>query len=201
MKLAKIVHLSTNDFGGAGSAALRYHEAFLALGYDSEMYVAESKSSVQDGRIKLIAGSSLYMKLKAAARKFFSPKLFSKLRQFLAEKERFSPKRKYLFFTTGESIEQGLNPRLVSAIEQADFLFVHWVAGFSSTHDVLEIHKKTGCKVYFVTMDMAHLTGAVITIGSVEGLPRTARIVLRWTTRVVIMQSNNFVQSPLISLR
>ncbi|MBK5355078.1 glycosyltransferase [Pseudomonas sp. TH41] len=159
MKLAKIVHLSTNDFGGAGSAALRYHEAFLALGYDSEMYVAESKSSVQDGRIKLIAGSSLYMKLKAAARKFFSPKLFSKLRQFLAEKERFSPKRKYLFFTTGESIEQGLNPRLVSAIEQADFLFVHWVAGFSSTHDVLEIHKKTGCKVYFVTMDMAHLTG------------------------------------------
>lgn len=159
MKLPKIVHISTNDFGGAGSAALRYHEAFLALGYDSEIYITESKRSSVDGTTKIISANNNSLRLKATLRRFLPPKIFSKIRGFVSARLKFSGGKKYLFFTHGESVGQGLSPKLVTEIQQADFLFVHWVAGFASTYDVLEIHKKTGCKVYFITMDMAHLTG------------------------------------------
>ncbi|MCT8963101.1 glycosyltransferase [Pseudomonas veronii] len=159
MKAPKIVHISTNDFGGAGSAALRYHEAFLALGYDSEIYIAESKSQSVGDTTKLLPIDNRTLQLKALLRRLLPPKIFSKIRKFLSARSMFSGGKKYLFFTRGESVVEGLSPKLVAEVQQADFLFVHWVAGFANTRDVLEIHKKTGCKVYFITMDMAHLTG------------------------------------------
>lgn len=159
MKVPKIVHLSTNDFGGAGSAALRYHEAFLSLGYNSELYIAESKRQSVDSTTKMLPIDNNALRVKASLRRLLPPKIFSKIRNFVSARSKFSGGKKYLFFTRGESAVQGLSPKLVSEIQQADFLFVHWVAGFANTRDVLEIHKKTGCKVYFITMDMAHLTG------------------------------------------
>lgn len=155
----KIIHLSTNDFGGAGSAALRTHSSMLAAGCDSHLFIAESKSLDFVSGVTLVSPRLFRMRVKAFARKCLPSKVFANMREFFNRREKFSSKRKYLFYSVGESVLQGINPELVRSIASADVLFVHWVAGFVNTFDVLEIHKNTGCKVYYTSMDMAHLTG------------------------------------------
>lgn len=156
---ARVIHLSTNDFGGAGSAALRFHASLLAAGHDSQLFVAESRSSHTVPAVTRVVSELFKVRIKAFARKHLPSKVFSRVRAHFAARERFSAKRKYLFFSVGESAVQGINPELVQRITSADVLFVHWVAGFANSFDVLQIQRKTGCKVYYTSMDMAHLTG------------------------------------------
>ncbi|QXH37106.1 glycosyltransferase [Pseudomonas muyukensis] len=153
----KVVHLSTNDFGGAGSAALRFHRSLLGAGYASQMYVAESKAPCAS--VLPVVSQVLMVRAKRLARRLLPKKLFARVRSVVSERAIFSAQRKYLYFSVGESSERGLNPELVAKITEADVLFVHWVAGFVNTFDVLQIQKRTGCKVYYTSMDMAHLTG------------------------------------------
>lgn len=156
---SKVVHLSTNDFGGAGSAALRFHTSLLAAGHDSQLFVAESRSSQSVAAVTPVISELFRVRVKAFARKHLPTRVFSRVRAYFARRDRFSAKRKYLFFSVGESAFQGINPGLVQRIASADVLFVHWVAGFANSFDVLQIQKVTGCKVYYTSMDMAHLTG------------------------------------------
>lgn len=159
MKVPKVIHLSTNDFGGAGSAAIRFHRAFLALGYNSELFLAETNRSVLGDGTRIVPTTNIKLKLRTFFRRYLPSKIFTKLKHILTDKYRFSSGKRYLFFTQGESLDSGINPSLVEAIQSADYLLVHWVAGFVNTRDILEIHRNTRCKVFFITMDMAHLTG------------------------------------------
>ena len=48
----KVVHLSTQDFGGAGKAAYRLHKGLQAIGVDSTFIVLDKKSG--DPSVKVI---------------------------------------------------------------------------------------------------------------------------------------------------
>lgn len=100
---ARVIHLSTNDFGGAGSAALRFHASLLAAGHDSQLFVAESRSSHTVPAVTRVVSELFKVRIKAFARKHLPSKVFSRVRAHFVARERFSAKRKYLFFSVGES--------------------------------------------------------------------------------------------------
>ena len=43
----KILHISSNTHGGAGSAAARIHKSFLKHGHDSKMFVRTNQNSIE----------------------------------------------------------------------------------------------------------------------------------------------------------
>jgi len=161
-----ITHLSTFDYGGAGLAALRCHRRMLEFGYDSTMYVEQSRHTNSDvvgvprppGREEILARAKAFV--RTLVRSCVPEKLLAFRRSLIRKHWLFcSRDSRYGFNSSMESVDCGLNPKLVSMIEATDVLFVHWAAGFVNSYDVRKIRENTGCKVFYWTLDMAHLTG------------------------------------------
>lgn len=149
-----IVHLSTSTTTGAFSAAVKMHNVLLKNGYNSSFYASYSKLSHEnDSTIQIqnkFKGKLLIIRDKYLSQ-FFSKRIFLKHN---------SPKDYYCFYQLNEFGNKGINESLINILPtEIDILFVHWVSGFVNTWDVLNIQKKTGCKVIYTMMDMAPVTG------------------------------------------
>ncbi|GAF85280.1 unnamed protein product [marine sediment metagenome] len=111
----KVVHLCTEDFGGAGKAAYRLHKALQQAGVNSSMLVLNKKSN--DLSVKVLPQdyttdyNPVYMKQ------------YEKWQKLLAQ---FPAKSPEFVFT---DVVSDIKLDCVEEIHNADIVNLHWVAG------------------------------------------------------------------------
>lgn len=140
---SKILHISTNDFGGAGSAALRIHETHMALGLESHLLVKNQTKSNKN--VYVFKNYSIIYNL------------YSKIKNKLFQKVFF--KDKYLMYSAINSNSTDVIDIIAKLNFNPDFIFLHWVAGFLNNENIQKLTKKFPNKVYWFMMDMAPITG------------------------------------------
>ena len=122
----KVVHLSTQDFGGAGKAAYRLHKGLQTIGVDSTMLVLNKRSG--DSSVKVLpidyTGSTA---ISLDVPVYNSPLWMKQLRKWHKLLSNY-PKRPagLEMFTDAES---DIRIDLVQEIRDADIINFHWVAG------------------------------------------------------------------------
>ncbi len=118
MKKMRVVHLSTNDIsGGAARAAYRLHRALLTLGCQSQMLVANRRST--DPTVQVIGPATNVLSM--AQRRWRGWRIWRAMQPYLATRP------------------QGLEPfsddrsrygrELVRTLPPCDVITLHWVAG------------------------------------------------------------------------
>jgi len=137
----KILHISTNDYGGAGTAALRIHKAFLQAKYTSIIMVKRKESDVS-GVFQI--GFGVASRVLGVLRAF--------LRIFLFREN---------YFMYGAI--PNFSAQICNKLEEIDFhpdiVMVHWNSGFVEKKELLKIQTKFKSKMLFYFMDMANFTG------------------------------------------
>jgi glycosyltransferase involved in cell wall biosynthesis len=125
-KSAKVVHISTHDFGGAGKAAYRLHKGLQKIGVDSTMLVTNKKSN--DPSVRVFPTRFASGRIECANPSEFNSPLYAqqKLRwENLLSK--YTQKSRYLELFSDEVSDIKLD--CVKEIHEADIINFHWVAG------------------------------------------------------------------------
>lgn len=135
----KIANITAYRTGGAGMASLRIHNKLIENGFDSDIFFLE------DYEVKSLVISSI-QKIR---------RLFSKYFFFGAS----FVKNKYIFLNYRENKSNGLNPKINKLITNVDIILVHWVSNSLNNYDLNNIYKSSNCRIIFVMMDLAHITG------------------------------------------
>lgn len=142
MKQLNILHIATNDYGGAGSAALRIHQAHLQHGFNSKLLVKNCKYHV--GNTLSSSGSRGFFFLSKLLRHFFGLLLF---------------KKKYLMYSVFDFNACGVTSDLDQIDFEPDYIVIHWVAGYVGLRDLEVIRDRYDVPIYWYMMDMAPVTG------------------------------------------
>lgn len=139
----KILHISTSDYGGAGSAVVRIHNSFIKHGYDSIAYFKNLKNNNYN---------------TFTSNKKDKSNLFFRLCSILFRKLLF--KDKYCMY---ELSFKKSNCCVIKFVEQfgndIDYVFVHWISNFLDLSDIHNIKRITNAKIFFYLMDMNNFTG------------------------------------------
>lgn len=123
----KILHLTTDDFGGAGRAALRLHQALLKQGIDSQVLVQNKKSDFS--QVQCLTHTKK-QKILAIIRSYFD-----------------QIPLKFYVKSTNEVFSSAFFPKnrdLIKVIEKInpDLIHIHWInAGFINPSDLLNFNK------------------------------------------------------------
>lgn len=136
-----VLHLSTNDFGGAGKAALRIHQTFLSNG-DKSLLLVKRSISRSSGVVEV--GHRM-------------PFHIVKLVRLVLQKIWF--REKYLMYSALPVIHTKINKHLSESPFAPDAIFFHWVSGFVGLREIQQIARLSDAKLIFYFMDMAHFTG------------------------------------------
>lgn len=141
--MKNIIHISTNDFYGAGSAALRIHKNLINEGYNS-LFLCKNKntSEIHVKKIKENKFLNIYNKILNRIENIF--KIVSPKYYFL-DKNRNS-------VVNFKSLEYEITFK-------PDIIFLYWISGFIDLKVIERLSKKYNCKVYWYLMDMAPMTG------------------------------------------
>lgn len=138
----KVLHLSSHDYGGAGSAAVRLHEGMLTAGVDSRIAVLNRRSRTQ-GVIQVFGQHSisrLHLLFRKAFLKWRSDPSYGFQHQSLS----LVPKPKMLLQLVGF---------------RPDVIIAHSLSHFLSPHDLLALYLETEAPVILNLLDMGMLTG------------------------------------------
>ncbi|SMB89436.1 glycosyl transferase group 1 [Hymenobacter roseosalivarius DSM 11622] len=156
-----IVVLSTNDFGGAGESAFRITRGLRDLGHQALLLVQhklKSEDFVTQINEKPTPPQPLAVRI--------SRKVYDKVQQSVARltDRELGPALRtdsdYYFFNTDEAIGLRNITSLMEAIPfQPDLILVGWVSGFINTCNMQDLGRVTQAPVYWITTDMAPLTG------------------------------------------
>ncbi len=137
-----ILHLSTQDFGGAGIAANRIHESMLKSGLNSVFLTRFS--DLKSNKTHALEPRPTKLKFSKVV------KVIQRKLNYREKYNMFSVSDRSYYNIVNEIEALGLNP---------DIVIFHWVADFISLKDMVAIKKRFHCKVYWYAMDMALLTG------------------------------------------
>lgn len=142
-----ILHLTSSISGGAGIATLRIHNLLIERNLKSKLITKKlNKNSLKGTLINKIFNFI----------KIFIPK---KLKSIFKDIKHNNYLSAYSFYQKNELQKNGISRDLVSSIKDIDILFVHWVSDFVNIFDILYLFEKHNCKVIFVMLDHAHITG------------------------------------------
>ena len=138
----KILHISSNTHGGAGSAAARIHKSFLKHGHDSKMFVRTNHNSIE--RVIEVNSPASYF-LTRASRKI---------------KNKLYLKDQYLMYSVHDRKEwYGIFENLKSLNFYPDVIILHWVAGFIGFDELTHLSDNLPhTKILWYIMDMAPFT-------------------------------------------
>lgn len=141
----RILHISTNDYGGAGSAAVRIHLAHKKLGLESRLIVKN----------KTIDAESIFEYKRNSVMNIFL-KLMNVMRRVIIF---FMFNKKYLMYSILDLKKYNLLDFIKKDTFKPQLIIFHWVSGFANVDDIREIAEYYNCPVYWYLMDMAPLTG------------------------------------------
>lgn len=158
----KVIHLSASITGGAGIAAVRFHNLCKNLGYESWLYHNEEIIS-SDTRI-ISLRRTIFFKINVINTIKKKIKNTSFIKKYIEKKRQnynFTPTDVYCFYNFDDEIKTGIRPDLTKEIDcnNVDIIFVYWMGGFLNTYDIKNLYEKTGARVVFSMMDMEPITG------------------------------------------
>lgn len=153
----KVIHLSSSIIGGAGIAAVRYHNLSKILGYQSILYHNSNVVS-EDEDIISVASKKKGDGIKNIVKKILPRKIINTVQRINSS---YSPRNIYCFYNYNECITTGLRPDLIDKIDlkDVDIIFVHWMGGFLNTYDIKRLYEMTKARIIFSMMDMEPITG------------------------------------------
>ncbi|MHC4570579.1 MAG: glycosyltransferase [Planctomycetota bacterium] len=137
-----ILHLSTNDVGGAGKAAYRLHRNLLALGLNSKMMVMARNAKNSD--VIPFGGHRSVFKIKSDIAKYFL---------------RMRTDPKYYFQNHSRSPIKRVSDVYGKVPFKPDIIVAHWISNFVSTENLYQLSSYAGVPVVWYLMDMAPFTG------------------------------------------
>lgn len=143
--MLNIVHFSTNDFGGAGLAAVRVHDECLSAGFDSRMYVLNKKCTVEN----VYSRSSTFKRILNVPRNRYDN---FKKSLFLKNRNSF-----YSLVGSGNMLDEKALRAIIN--HETDIVVIHWIAGFIDISLIEKVCRGTDVKIVYYLMDMAMLTG------------------------------------------
>lgn len=137
----RVLHLSSVDHGGAGTAALRLHRAMGSRHVDSHMLVWESLSGEAQVHV---AGRTR----------------FDALRRFLGRCwYRISSRRRFVFrHQTGSFVSRTRLCEIANRV-RPELIIVHYISDFIAFADLAMLQELTRARVVFHLLDMGLLTG------------------------------------------
>lgn len=139
----KVAHISTYDYGGAGSAALLLDQYCKSLGFDSTLYVKE------------VARESTSVRL---TRRWnwgadFARKCLAKLARLFVDKN-------FLFYGLFDRYFELPDEVWIDKLKDKDVIFIYWISTFTTLTQLARVLSSFPTKVvYVVNFDMVHMTG------------------------------------------
>lgn len=167
----KIVHFAASDKGGAGIAAVRYHNSLKTLGYDSTLYLKTKHGIYKDQDIiqlclKKEKKQIILSFIKRILHILFNNRIERKIYSLFYKPK---PKTKieneiknaYCFYNEKDAITKGCFPGVENLIgdEHIDIIFIHWMSGYLNTYDMKRLYEKTHARFIFTMMDIEPVTG------------------------------------------
>ena len=136
----KILHLSHDDFTGAGLAALRFHNNLKKNNFISYFLVNKKKSDF----------SSV---IEIDKKNIFN--------DFLNKSEFFllTERNKYAFYNKNRYLINDINEIDFFEKFKPDIVIFHWISNFINPILFTQIYKKYKCKIFWNVIDIAPLTG------------------------------------------
>lgn len=157
----RIVVISAHDHGGAGESAFRIARALRELGHEVVLLVKQ-KTKSEDFITQIHEKPVLHSLAFRVSRKIYG-KVFHKVGQLTKPKVyalEWRTDSDYYFFNKDEAAGLRDITSLTDAIPfQPDVILVGWVSSFINTHNMQELGRVTQAPVYWLTTDMAPLTG------------------------------------------
>lgn len=150
----KVVHLCSNDSGGAGKAAYRLHKGLENAGLKSKMVVMNKKTG--DPTVKIIPTDHADAIQDCIDLPVFeSPLWLEQTRRWHNELKRYS--HRPLGLETFSDPHSGLKLTNIREIREADIINLHWVAGLLDYTNLPQISQ--GKSVIWTLHDMNPFTG------------------------------------------
>ena len=141
--MKNILHFSSDDFGGAGSAAVRLHNNLKSNGFNSLLLCLNRKTNYSD-----------IVKIHSSPLKIFFEKIINKLEVYT----KFFNKKYYFFNKNRNLIKSIKDIESVTQIKP-DIIILHWISGLIDLNVIKQLQERYDCKVYWYLMDMAPMTG------------------------------------------
>lgn len=138
----RFLHLATADHGGAGTAALRLHEAQLAAGIQSRMVVWEKRNDVPF--VSCLKSNRWGREIRRTAARAWS---------------KLATDRKFFFQDQILSLFDVNEIELLIRDFQPDVVVAYYISGFANFADLQSIHELSGARIVFYLLDMASMTG------------------------------------------
>ena len=158
----KILHITNNDYDGAGKAVLRLNNALNELGYKSKLLVLYKKTStkntfsISSGKslgevIKLLLSNKVIHKKKIYFDLFFllKAKIIS-----LKNQLKYNPKNLFNFNNHVFNFKN-----LVPFIKEVDIVVLHSIQDILNVSDINKIHTLYKKKIIMHPLDMEMITG------------------------------------------
>jgi glycosyltransferase involved in cell wall biosynthesis len=142
MKKLNILHLSTNDFGGAGKAAVRIHTALLDDNIQSTLLVKHQSTNT-----RRVFSSKTKKWIKVIGR------------IFEVAQRRLRYKEKYLMYSAGNTNVSSLMAQISQLDIKPNIIMLHWVANFVTLKDIYILKESFECEIFWYAMDMSPFTG------------------------------------------
>ncbi len=137
----RVLHLSSVDHGGAGTAALRLHRAMASRSVDSHMLVWESLSG--EAQVHVVGRTR-----------------FDALRRFVGRCwYRITSRRRYVFRHQNGSFVPRSRLTEVANMVRPELIIVHYISDFIAFANLAVLQQLTGARVVFHLLDMGLLTG------------------------------------------
>ncbi len=160
--MLKILHITNNDYDGAGKAVLRLNNSLNKLGYKSKLLVLYKKTrskntfSISSGKsfrevIKYLLSNNVIHKKKIYLDFFFLLKA-----KFISFKNQIIYKPKNLF-NFNNNVFNFKN--LVPFIKEADIIILHSIQDILNVSDIKKIHKFYKKRIILHPLDMEMITG------------------------------------------
>tara|TARA_B100000315_G_C14359838_1_gene487940 strand:- start:29 stop:727 length:699 start_codon:yes stop_codon:yes gene_type:complete len=135
-----IINFSTNDYTGAGLAALRLHINLKKNRFKSYLIVNEKKNNFKD---------TIELNKKNILKKFLN-----KLEFFLLAK-----KNKFAFYNKGRYLINDISELKFLDKFNPDVVIFHWISNFINPILLKQIKERYNCKIIWNVIDIAPLTG------------------------------------------
>ena len=144
-----IIHLTTTESGGAGTAVIRLHETLINLNHRSHILVF-NKTTSNDFITDITKNNLLLLFVK----------IFRKLKHDYNKKFNGNIVAKYNFFNYSENTNYINHNILFKKLPYSpDIIVIHFTSHFINFKNIFELTKSTNARVIFNMLDMASLTG------------------------------------------
>ncbi|MDR3268598.1 MAG: glycosyltransferase [Tannerella sp.] len=147
-----ILHITSTDLRGAGSAAVAYNALLNANGHHSRLVVV-FKTKNDPTILSFISpvNKSLRLFLDKAILCFHKIQTFAKVGKTHPD---------YYFYNLDERKSNFSAEAILKKIDyNPDVIFIHWVSNFINTATINKLHQLTQAKMFWVMVDNAPITG------------------------------------------